>query len=163
MDSRGQISLEAVLVIGVFMLLVVSVFNLWVGRIALARDVGEAGEARMLGELLAETINNAYANGGNFSITLTEEEINFTRLGDTTSMEGGGLNLPITINTSARAIDISKNMSKTGGRAWKTSVFILPANITRAEPTQAYPEVTVRNNGSYIIIYASASHIEVVP
>ncbi|RMF90431.1 MAG: hypothetical protein D6733_03850, partial [Methanobacteriota archaeon] len=60
MDDRAQVSLEAVLIVGVAMLVVVSIFNIWWARMSFARDVGEAGEAKMAAELLAEAINNAY-------------------------------------------------------------------------------------------------------
>lgn len=163
MDDRAQVSLEAVLIVGVAMLVVVSIFNIWWARMSFARDVGEAGEAKMAAELLAEAINNAYANGGNFSITLTEEEINFTRLNDTTNMEGGGVVLPIVIDRLQRQINISKNMSKTGGGTWTASVPIIPKDITRRDPTARYPETTILSNETHIIIYADAGHIQVMP
>lgn len=162
MDDKAQVSLEAVLIIGVGILVIISVFNIWWARMSLARDVGEAGEAKMVGILLAEGINNAYANGANFSITLTSEEINFTRLGDSVKMTGGGLALPIVIDKTQRKINITKDMSKTGGGTWNTTVSIVPSNIALQNPTAAYPETTIRNNGTYIIIYANSSRISVV-
>ncbi|MFQ5801167.1 MAG: hypothetical protein ACE5HH_05560 [Candidatus Hydrothermarchaeales archaeon] len=162
MDDKAQISLEAVLILGVSVLVILSIFNIWWARMSFARDVGEAGEAKMVGVLLAEAINNAYANGGNFSITLTSEEINFTRLGDTSSMEGGGMALPIVIDRAQRRINISKDMSKTGGSTWNTTVSIIPSDIVM-NTSPDYLETTILNNGSHIIIYASNSHITVVP
>lgn len=163
MDNKGQVSLEAVLVMGVAILVVISMFNIWWARMSLARDVGEAGEARMTGMLLAEGINNVYANGENFSITLTVDEINYTRLGDVQSIKGGGMVLPIIVDRMGRRINISKDMSKTGGGTWNTSVSIVPSIIYLQGPTAQYPETTIRNNGTSIIIYASSSYISVVP
>ncbi len=162
MDNKGQVSLEAVLVMGVAIILIISVFNIWWARMSLAREVGEAGEAKMAGMLLAEGINNVYANGANFSITLTEDEINYTRLGDEQSMEGGGMVLPIVIDGPGRRINISKDMSKTGGGTWNTSISIVPSNIGMKLPTAQYPETTILNNGSFIIIYATIPNIKVV-
>lgn len=163
MDNKGQVSLEAILVIGVAVLVVISVFNLAFSRLGMARDVGGAGEARMIGELLAEGINNAHANGANFSITLNEEEINYTQLREMQLIEGGGMALPIVIDRARKRINITKDMSKTGGLNWTTSVQIIPYNISRSNPTAQYPETTIRNNGTFIEIYATSNHITVVP
>ncbi len=162
MDNKGQVSIEVVLITGVAVLLIISVFNIWSTRMSLAREVGEAGEAKMTGELLAETINNVYANGVNFSITLTAEELNYTRLGDTQKIEGLGVVLPITIVEANKSIVISKNMSKTGLSEWNVSVSIIPTSILRLDNTTEFPETTVKYNGSTILIYASSSHIKVV-
>ena len=163
MDDKAQLSLEAVLMLGVGMLVIMSVFNVWWSRMELARDVGEAGEAKMIGILLAEGVNSVYANGANFSITLTVDEINYTRLGDAAGIKGGGMVLPIVIDTAQRRINITKDMSKTGGQTWNTTVSIIPSNITRLNPTSQYPETTIRNNGSFVIFYANSSNIRVSP
>jgi hypothetical protein len=161
MDNKGQVSLEAVLIIGIAILVIISMFNIWWARMSMAREVGEAGEAKMIGILLAEGINLAYANGANFSITLTSDEINYTRLSDVEKMEGGGVKLPIVIDLAERRINITKDMSKTGGATWNTTVSIVPSNIAM-NTSSTYAETTIRNNGSYIIIYADSSHIKVV-
>ncbi len=163
MEDKGQVSLEAALVMGVAIIVIISVFNIWWARMSLAREVGEAGEAKMTGMLLAEGINNVYANGENFSITLAEDEINYTRLGDVQSIEGGGMVLPIIIDRNRRQINISKDMSKTGGDTWNTSVSIVPSNIERHDWTAQYPETTIRNNGTFIFVYADSENIKVVP
>jgi hypothetical protein len=161
MDNKAQVSLEAVLILGVAILIIISVFNLWWARMSYARDVGEAGEAKMAGILLAEGINSVYANGANFSITFTEDEINYTQLGETQKIEGGGMVLPFVVSKSNKTIIISKDMSKTGGAIWNTTVSIVPSDIAM-NTTSEYPETTVRNNGTHIIIYADTSHITVV-
>lgn len=164
MDEKGQVSLEAVLVIGVAVLVVISLFNLWWARMSYARDLGEAGEAKMTGIVLATAINNVYANGANFSITLGSDEINYTRLGDATKMEGGGIDLPFTISKSNKTIIIAKDMSKTGSTSdtWNTTVSIIPVELVQLDPTSSYPETTIRNNGTAILIYANSSNIKVV-
>jgi hypothetical protein len=162
LDDRAQVSLEAALIIGVAILVILSVFNIWWARMSFARDVGEAGEAKMVGVLLAESINNAYANGVNFSITLTEEEINYTQLSEGVKMEGGGMVLPIVIDLAENRINITKDMSKTGGNTWNTTVSIIPQNIERQDPTTQYPETTIFYNGTVVIIYANAANIKVV-
>ncbi len=53
-------------------------------------------------------------------------------------------------------------MSKTGGGTWNTSISIVPSNIGMKLPTAQYPETTILNNGSFIIIYATIPNIKVV-
>lgn len=158
---RGQISLEAILAVGFSIVILLSLFNLTWERFYLARDVGEAGEAKMVGELLAGAINNVYANGDNFSIYLGADVLNYTRLSDASRITGVGISLPILIDKTNRTIIISKSMQKTGGRSWNTTVPIIPANISRAAPTAQYAETTIRNSGGGIIIYAVQENINV--
>ena len=54
---KGQISLEAVMVIGIAIVILTSFFNINMERLNMAKDLGEAGEGRMAGELLATAIN----------------------------------------------------------------------------------------------------------
>lgn len=158
-ETKAQLSIEAVLAFGAAVILIIGFFNLVWGRLELAYDIGGAGEARMVGELLAEAINNAYANGENFTIYLNTT-INFTKL-NSQPTAGLAVSLPIRISRSSREIIISKNASKTFENAWNTSISIIPSNITRLDNTSQFPELTVRNNGSYVILYASSSNIKV--
>lgn len=158
---RGQISLEAILAVGFSIVILLSLFNLTWERFYLARDVGEAGEAKMVGELLAGAINNVYANGEGFSIYLGAEVLNYTRLGDASRITGVGISLPIVIDKISRTVNISKSMQKTGGGSWTTAIPIIPTNITRASPTAQYAETTIRNSGGGIIIYAAQGNINV--
>lgn len=151
MDDEGQVSLEAVLIMGVAILIILSLFNIMWARMSLAKDVGEAGEAKMTGILLAEGINNVYANGVNFSITLTDEEIDYTIL-----------SLPIVIDTTERKINITANLDETGGGSWTTTVSIIPSEIVREDSTSRYPETTIRSNGTHVIIHANSSKLSVV-
>ena len=160
-DEKAQLSLEAVLAFSAAVIIIVVMFNLIWGRIELAYDIGSAGEAKMVGELLAESINLAYANGENFTIFLNNSEIDFQRIANKTSNYGLGVELPIIIKASERKIIITKNTSRTFSNPWNTTVRIITANITRQNPTTEYPEVTIRNNGTYIIIYADPNHIQV--
>jgi hypothetical protein len=162
MDNKGQISLEAALILGVGILIIISVFNIWFSRMSLAREAGEAGEAKMVGIMLGESINLVYANGENFSITLTEDEINYSRLKDIRSIEGGGMKLPIVVDLPKRRINITKDMSKTGGGTWNTTVTIVPSKVARKDPTARYPETTIRNNGTHVLIHSNSANIEVV-
>lgn len=161
---RGQITLEAILVTGAAILVILGLTTLGLERVDMARDVGEAGEARMIGEMLASALNNAYANGEGFSVQLNGSELNYTRF---TGM------LPIIVNPSARAIIISRNVSYTvGGDPWNATIAIIPANISRKDPyksfegrvinaSETYSETTFRNNGTHVIIYATSDHIAV--
>ncbi len=159
---RAQISIEVALMTGLAILVIVSLVNVQFERFSLARELGEAGEAKMIGTLIAGAINNAYANGKGFQVYLSEEQVNFTRLGEAEKMYGLGVSLPIIINNTAREIVIAKNMSKTGGSFWNVTVPIIPNNVVRLNPSAEYPELTVRNNGTNILIYADAAHINTV-
>jgi hypothetical protein len=159
---RAQISIEVALMMGMAILVIVSFVNIHFERFNMARELGEAGEAKMIGTLIAGAINNAYANGEGFQVYLSPEQVNFTRLGEVEKMYGLGVELPITINNTAREIVIKRNTTKTGGGIWSVEVPIIPNNVVRRDPTAEYPELTVRNNGTNILIYADAAHITTV-
>jgi hypothetical protein len=152
---RGQISMEAILVIGMAVIILTSFFNMNMARYFTAKDIGEAGEARMAGELLATGINTGFSNGEGFSLYVGESKLNFTKLGST------GVALPIVIDSSAKTITISKNTTSGGGGLWNISVPIIPSDLLRVDSTSSYPEVTILNNGTYVIIYANSSNIVV--
>lgn len=155
---RGQVSFEAILVSGMAIIVLLSLVNISWERFYMARDVGEAGEARMVAELLAEAINSAYANGDGFSVYLSPAVLNYTRLKSLT-ITGGVLSGAIVIDTKGRTVNVTKSMEKTGGGNWSASALIIPSNITRSEPNAQYSETTVRNSGGRIVIYADAGNI----
>ncbi len=157
---RAQITLEAIMALGAVLIVLVSLVNLNWERLYLARDLGEAGEAKMVGELLARAINNAYANGEGFSLYMDSDAIDYDVMKNL-SIPGIGLVLPLTIDLDTKTINVSKNMSKTGGNAWTTTVPIIPLNVTRLDPTTKYLQTTLRNNGTYIIIYADRENIAI--
>lgn len=160
-EKRAQFTLEAILVSFLAIFIVLSFFNLNWERFYLAREVGEAGEIKMAGELLASGINNAYANGEGFSVYIGAEVLNYTQLRNTSAITGVGLSA-VTIEQANGRIILSKDVAKTGGGTWNTSVPIIPRNITRRDPTSQYPETTILNNGSAVIIYAGPGNINVV-
>lgn len=160
-DNRAQVTIEGILVSFLAIFIVLSFFNLNWERFYLARETGEAGEIKMVGELLAQGINNVYANGEGFSLYLPPEVLNYSKLRSTSPMTGLGLSL-ITIDTSSKEIILSKNLAKTGGGTWNTSVTIIPSSIARLDPTAQFKETTIYNNGSGIIIYANSENIMVV-
>lgn len=157
--KRAQVTIELIVVIGIFLLIFASLVNLSFERLHFAQELGSTGEAKMTGELLATAINSAYSSGKGFVIFLDEDRLNFTRL-NSSRIEGSSVILPLRIDTANREIVISKNTSRAGGGAWNATVPILPGNVTRLEPT-SYPELTIRNNGSHVLIYARSAHIEV--
>ncbi|MFQ5816083.1 MAG: hypothetical protein ACE5G7_06250 [Candidatus Hydrothermarchaeaceae archaeon] len=160
MHERGQITLEAILALGAAIIVLVSLVNLNWGRFYLARDVGEAGEAKMMGELLASSINNVYANGEGFSLHLGRDILDYEEMKNL-SIPGIGLMLPLEIDVDGRTINVSKNMSKTGGGQWTTTISVIPLNITRVDPTSEYPETSIRNNGTRVVIYADRENIAI--
>jgi hypothetical protein len=159
--KKAQVTIEGILVSFLAILIALSFFNLNWERFYLAREVGEAGEIKMVGELLAQGINNVYANGEGFSLYLPPEVLNYSRLRAPEAMTGLGLS-SITIDTSSRKIILSKSMAKTGGNEWNTSVAIIPVNITRLDPTPRFKETTIYNNGSWVVVYAYSENIRVV-
>ncbi len=156
---KGQISLEAVLVAGFAIVVLLSLTNIAIERKDFASDVGESGEIKMVGELFATAINNVYANSEGFRIYLGPEYLDYTYLGSNT---GGapGLVLPIQINTTSRVIILRKNMSVTS--VWTATVPIIPANIVVDNDIGTYNETTIRNDGTNVIIHAAAANIETV-
>ncbi len=157
---RGQITFEAIFAFGAAMILLIGLVNLSFERLHLARDVGEAGEARMIGEMLASAINNAYADGDGFSIYLDSSKLNYAKF-ENQSIQGIGLVLPIKIDATGRTINISKNASKTGGNVWSVAVPVIPVNITRLNTTSQYPQTTIWNNGTYVLVYADRTNIAI--
>jgi hypothetical protein len=153
---RGQISLEAIMVTSIAILVFASLLQVASERTALVRDVGEGGEVKMVGNLLAEAINNVYANGEGFRIYLGPDILNYTYLkGD----EGNGLGITeIKINSTGREIILRKNMSETGMQPWNTTVSIIPNKVvvinTTITPT-TYNETTILNNGTNVVIYSA--------
>lgn len=157
---RGQVSFEAVLVSGMAIIVLLSLVNISWERFYMARDVGEAGEARMVAELLAEAINSAYANGDGFSVYLSPAVLNYTRL-KSSAITGVALSGAIVVDTRGMRVNVTKSMEKTGGDDWTASASIIPSNITRSEPNAQYSETTVRNSGGRIVIYADLEDIDV--
>ena len=152
---RGQISMEAIMIIGMTVVILTSFFNVNWERYYTARDLGEAGEAKMAGELLATAINTGYSNGKGFSLYVSGEKLNFTKL------DARGVELPFTVNSTARTINIEMNVTSSGGVLWNVAVPVIPANLLRANPSSQYPELTIFNNGTHVIIYAEQSNIVV--
>lgn len=150
------------MLLGIAIIVLISFVNLNYEKYYLASEIGEAGEARMVGELLATAINNVYANGEGFSLEIGSDMIDFTVLRNTTTTSGLSMNLPIIIDKSSSTINISRSMGRIGLGSWNTSIRIFPQNITRLDNTSDFPELTIKNNGTYIIIYASASNVDVV-
>lgn len=154
--SKAQITIEAIIVIGVFTLVFVSLINLTFERLHLANEVGSSGVGKMYGLLIASAINNVYSNGNGFSVYLGEHKLNFTHLQEL------GVLLPIEVNVSSGVVELEKNTSLMGGDVWSVEIPIIPGNITRRDPTPDYPELTIRNNMGQVLIYASPDHIQVV-
>ncbi len=155
---RGQITFDALLAMGAVIIVLISLVNLNWERYYLAREIGEAGEARMMGEQMARAINVVYANGEGFSLYLDSEALDFEELKNI-SIPGVGLVLPLAIDISQGTINVSKNMSKTGGDTWTASISIIPINISRMDPTSQYPQTSIRNNGSFVVIYSNRNYI----
>lgn len=151
---KGQISIEAIMAIGMAIVILASFTNITWERYQSAKEIGESGEARMTGELLAAAINTGYSNGEGFRLYLGSNKLNFSKLDDM------GVMLPIVINSVDRTIDITKNVTRAGGALWNVSVGIIPANLLKNSTSQ-YPELTVLNNGTHVIIYAGESNIAV--
>jgi hypothetical protein len=149
------------MIIGLAVIILTSIVNINFERINTAREIGEAGEAKMVGELLAEAINTVYSNGEGFSIYIGSGALNFTSI-SSSGMEGIGISLPILVDTSNKSLVIIKNSSRTGITMWNVSIPLIPSNITRMDPTSEHPSITIRNNGTHVIIYANQAYIRVI-
>lgn len=160
-NNEAQVTMEGILVSFIALFLILSLVNLQWERFYLAREAGEGGEVDLAGELLAQGINTAYANGEGFSLYIPPEVLNYSRMQGSGGISGLAMGL-ITINTSSREIVLSKGPSRTGGLTWNVSVAIIPESIARLDPTTEFRETTIYNNGTSIIIYASSGNIRVV-
>ena len=73
-DEKGQASAELILVTVVFLVIAGSLINLASSEMT-KTDTGNLGEARMVGESLAETINTVYTNGPGYSANVTLQNL----------------------------------------------------------------------------------------
>jgi hypothetical protein len=70
LDNKGQVSAELILVTVVFLVIAGSLIQLGSSEMDKV-TTGNLGQARMMGELVAETINTVYTNGPGYSANLT--------------------------------------------------------------------------------------------
>ena len=70
LENKGQASAELILATVLFMVIAVSLIQLASSEMDKA-DTGNLGQARMIGESVAETINTVYINGPGYSANLT--------------------------------------------------------------------------------------------
>ncbi len=145
--ERAQFSLEGILVVGMAIIVFLSLAQLAMERKSMAIDVGESGEIRMTGELLASAIDTIYANGNGSRITLTSADIDYAYLENTLDLSS------IEIKTAQKAILLTKTMSRTGGESWTTNVSIVTGNITTGTPSASFPETTLVNRDNQVVIY----------
>ena len=139
---RGQISLEAILTVGLAIIVFTSLVNLATERYSSAIELGEMGEAKMFGEFLAEAIDSVNSNGKGFSIVLREERFNLSYLNN--------IGVSFEICNSNTTIYVIKNTSKIGSVTRIARVHIIPNNIIITSNNAS--EVTVTNNGTNIIV-----------
>lgn len=79
-DNKGQVSAELILVTVIFLVMALGFINLTSNEMG-KTQTGKLGEARMLGEKIAGTINTVYNNGAGYSINLDlpeADKLNFT-------------------------------------------------------------------------------------
>ncbi|MGO9387465.1 MAG: hypothetical protein ACLPWD_05375 [Methanobacterium sp.] len=69
-DENGQASVELLFITLVVIILIVS-FTSIIGNEQNQTSTGTIGQARMTGEMAAETINTVYTNGAGYSVNLT--------------------------------------------------------------------------------------------
>ena len=139
---KGQISLEAILTVGLTIVVLTSLVNLATERYSSAIELGEMGEAKMFGEFLAEAINSVYSNGKGFSIVLREEQLNLSYLNN--------IGVSFEICNSNSTIYVIKNTSRVESGTRIVRVPIIPDNIVITSSNAS--EVTVTNNGTNIIV-----------
>ena len=69
-DNKGQVSAELILVTLVFLILALSLIQLGSSEMDKA-DTGNLVQARMMGEIVAQTINTVYTNGPGYNAKVT--------------------------------------------------------------------------------------------
>ena len=129
LDSKGQASAELILATVVFMVIALSLIQLASSEMD-KTSAGNLGQARMVGEAMAETINTVYINGPGYSINMTLPN-NFTY---TASVVPGTGNSTLYINYSNQIIPIK----------------LIPSNISSKNMNSGQTYIVKNNNGTIV-------------
>jgi len=129
-DNKGQVSAELILVTLVFLILALSLIQLGSSEMDKA-DTGNLGQARMMGEIVAQTINTVYTNGPGYSANLTLP--NFTN-------STASYNVYVYNNGNLNVIYKGNNIT----------IDIIPTNIQNFAMTNNGTIYTVKNNNGTI-------------
>ncbi len=127
LDSKGQASAELILATVVFMVIALSLFQLASAEMD-KTDTGNLGQARMIGESLAETINTVYINGPGYSANISLPN-DFTY---TASVVPGTGNSTLYVNYSNQIIPIK----------------LIPTNINSKTMNSGQTYIIKNNNGT---------------
>jgi hypothetical protein len=134
-DEKGLASAELLFVTIVALVIIAGTLSLINNQIDIANS-GEWGQARVLGEKLAETINTAYINGNGYSILF---------------------NIPVTSSSYPYVTANVTNSSGTGNiimylggtsSTKKITINIVPKNIQNATMTNNHTYNIKNNNGT---------------
>ena len=129
LDEKGQASIELILVTVVFLVIAGSLIQLASSEMDKS-NTGNLGQARMIGETVAETINTVYINGNGYSVNLTlPNNIVFTA-----SVVNGTGNSTLYINYSSQIIPIK----------------LIPNNIQNKNMSNGQSYIVKNNNGTII-------------
>ena len=129
-DNKGQVSAELILVTLVFLIIAMSLIQLGSSEMNKA-DTGNLGQARMMGEMVAETINTVYTNGPGYSANLTLPKIPNSTASYTVYVYSSG-NMSVVYQGNNISIDI------------------IPTNIQSFTMTNNGTLYTVKNNNGTI-------------
>ena len=127
-DDKGQASAELILVTVVFIVIAGSLASL-TGSEMDKTDTGNLGQARMIGETVAETINTVYTNGPGYSANLTLPQL---KSAYTVYIYNTG-NINVLYNGNNMSIDV------------------IPTNISSPVLTNGTSHQVRNNNGTIVI------------
>ena len=131
LDKKGQASAELILVTVVFMVIALSLINLASSEMDKS-DTGNVGQARMIGESLAETINTVYVNGPGYSANLTLQNLS----------DSAGYTVYIYNTTGNMSVIYHSN---------NITIKLVPMNVTTVLMTNGTTHQVINNNGAIII------------
>ena len=131
LDKKGQASAELILVTVVFMVIALSLINLASSEMDKS-DTGNVGQARMIGESLAETINTVYVNGPGYSANLTLQNLS----------NSAGYTVYIYNTTGNMSVIYHSN---------NITIKLVPMNVTTVLMTNGTTHQVINNNGAIII------------
>ena len=131
LDKKGQASAELILVTVVFMVIALSLINLTSSEMDKS-DTGNLGQARMIGESLAETINAVYINGPGYSANLTLQNLS----------NSAGYTVYIYNTTGNMSVIYHSN---------NITIKLVPMNVTTVLMTNGTTHQVINNIGAIII------------
>lgn len=133
-DEKGQASAELILVTVAFIVIAGTLISLTSSEMD-KTDTGNVGQARMMGESIAETINMVYTNGPGYSANISLQNLS------------GSASYTVNVYTSNNTGYLNVNYGSNN-----ITIKLIPTNVTSSGAMASGTIHQVTNNNSNIII-----------